>query len=86
MNLFENTQSTSKYDITWNEQRKLWQVQFDFNGKKSKSYFKNELDATKRIFQLCTKMGISPRNPEICDIPSQQDLVTLSFFTRCNLF
>ena len=75
MNSFEATQSTSKHEgIFWNEKRNRWQIEFDFNGKKSKYYFENKCDAIKTRNRVYKKMGITPQNPEICEIqvPNQQ--------------
>jgi hypothetical protein len=58
--------------ISWNEKRKRWQVEFDFNGKKSKYYFENELDAIKTRNRVYKNMGITPQDTEICEIPNQQ--------------
>ena len=73
MKLFETVQSTSKYEgVSWNVKRHQWQVEFDINGIIKKFYFDNEFDATKKSNQLCHKMGISPPNPEICELLNQQ--------------
>ena len=73
MNLFETTQSTSKYEgISWNEERKRWQVEFDFDGVKSKYSFENKFDAIKTRNRTYKKMGITPQDPEICEISNQQ--------------
>ena len=70
---FEAIQSTSNYkEISWDEKRQLWKAEFSFNGKISKSYFENELDAVKRINQLCKNIGIPSKNPELPEIPNQQ--------------
>ena len=81
MNLFEPTQSTSKYEgVSWNEKRQLWKAEFYFNEKTTKSYFQNELDAAKRITQLCEKMKIPSKNPELMKILNQR--VTSSFLNQ----
>ena len=73
MNWFEDTQSTSNYvGVSWNEKRELWQAKFYFNGKTSKSYFENELDAAREINQLCENMGIPSKNFELLEIPNKQ--------------
>ena len=80
MNLFELTQSTSKYEeVSWNEEKKRWQLEFDFHGKKCKYYFDNEFDAIKTRNRAYKKMGILSQNPKICDIK-----VNLSFFEISN--
>ena len=35
-------------------------------------YFKDELDAAKRVNQLCEKLGNPAQNPEISAMPNQQ--------------
>jgi len=56
----------------WNKERKRWQVEFDFDGKKSKYYFENEADAIKAKNRADKKIGIHQQNDEICEIPNQQ--------------
>ena len=86
MNLFEATQSTSQYEgISWNEERKRWQVEFDFNGKKCKYYFENEFDAIKTRNRVYKKMKITPQNQEITNqqvihIQIKSSLITLLRF------
>ena len=64
MNLFETTQSTSKYEgVSWNEKRNLWQTTFDINGKVRKFYFDNEFDAAKKLNKLCETMENPSQNP-----------------------
>jgi hypothetical protein len=73
VNVFEITQSTSMYDgVSWNEKRNQWQAEFYSHGKKRKSYFDNEIDATKKLNKLCGKIEILPQNFETCEIPNQQ--------------
>ena len=73
MNLFETTQSTSKYEgVSWDITRNLWQSKFCINGQKRKFYFDNEFDATKKINDFCDNMEIPPQNSQICDKPNQQ--------------
>ena len=80
MNLFETTQSTSKYDgVSWKEKRNLWQAEFNINGKVKKFYFDNEVDAAKELNQFCDKMGIPPKIFEICE-SSNQEVTHIQFF------
>ena len=73
MNLFEITQSTSKYEgVSWNKNKNLWQVSFYLNGKKQKSYFGNEFDAAKTLNTICYTRRILPQNPEVCEIQNQK--------------
>jgi len=68
-------EKTSQYiDVHWYKQRHKWAVQLNLKGGK-KMYgglFTDELDAAKRVNQLCEKMGIPHKNPEISAIPIQQ--------------
>jgi len=67
------TQSTSDYEgVSWDEKKQLWKVEVFFNGKKSKLYFENKLDAAKEINQVCGYMKIPLKNLELLDIPNQQ--------------
>jgi len=53
------TQSTSKYEeLSWDEERKRWQVEFNFNGKKRKYYFDNEFEAIKSRNRIYKTMEI----------------------------
>ena len=73
MTLFETTQSTSQSKgISWNKQKQRWQVDFDFNGKKSKYYFENKFDAIKTRNRVYKNIGITSPGTEICEIPNQQ--------------
>ena len=42
--------------------------------------FKDELDAAKRVNQLCEEQGIPLQNPEISAIPNEQYQVTKNYF------
>merc|ERR1712034_93921 len=66
---------TSQYKgVTWLNQRKKWRVQLHLNRRKPKfgGNFKDELDAGKRVNQLCEEFGISLQNPEISAKPNEQ--------------
>ena len=81
MNCFDAAQSTSNYEgVSWNAKKKLWQAEFSFNGKTSKSYFENEFDAAKKINQLCKNMRMLSKNSELSEIQNQ--LVTASFLNQ----
>jgi len=61
-----NVTSTSKYEgISWNKEKERWQVDFHLNGKKSKYYFDNELDAVKTRNRVYKRMVILSQNPKI---------------------
>jgi len=68
------TQSTSKYEgVSWNEERKRWQVEFNFHGEKSTYYFDNEIDAIKSRNRFNKKMGITPQaDIESGEMPNQK--------------
>jgi hypothetical protein len=42
--------------------------------------FKDELDAAKRVNQLCEELGIPLQNPTISAIPNQQYQVNKNLF------
>jgi len=72
------TQSTTNYKgVSWDEKKNLWQAEFYVNGKKSKCYFENELDAAKKINQLCKNMKISLKNPKPGRLLNQPDNLDL---------
>ena len=60
--------------VTWNKQRKTWYAQLFLKGQKQKysGYFNDELDAAKRINQLCEEFQIPLQNPGIAGMPNQQ--------------
>ena len=68
--------------MTWHKQRNKWRVRMNFKGRKSQfcGHFKDELDAAKKVNQLCEESGIPPHNPTISAIQNQQYLVTENFF------
>ena len=68
--------------MTWEKQRKIWHVQLRIKGGKRKfgGSFKDEIDAGKRVNQLCEELGILPQNPAITAIPNQQYQVTKKLF------
>ena len=79
MNLFELTHSASTYEsVSWNEEKKRWQVEFDFHGKTSKYYFDNQVDAIKTRNRVYKRMGILSQDPEKCEILNHK--VILLFF------
>ena len=62
---------------------KKWYVLIYPKGQKPKfgGTFKDELDAAKRVNQLCEELGIPLKNPTISTIPNQQYQV----ITKCFL-
>jgi len=76
------TQSTSKYErvcsqykgVYWHKQIRKWYVLIFSKGQKGKygGYFSDELDAAKRVNQICQELGIPLQNPEISATPNQQ--------------
>jgi len=71
---YQKREKTSQYKgVSWNKRTRQWRVQLSCNGGNAKVYyFKDELDAAKRVNQLCEEMGIPLRNPEISAISNQQ--------------
>ena len=75
----EKKEKISQYKgVTWHKQSGKWSVQLLVKGEKTKygGSFKDELDAGKRVNQLCEKLGIPQQNPGISTIPNQQYQVT----------
>ena len=58
-----------------------WYARIRPHGQKLKQggYFEDEIDAAKRVNQLCEEMGIPVQNPEISTIPNKQYEVTKKF-------
>jgi len=67
------TQSTSNYNgVSWDEKRKLWKAEFYCNGNKIKSYFQNEIEATRKINQFSESIRLPSTNPEVPEILNQE--------------
>merc|ERR1712034_230263 len=60
--------------VSWHKKTRKWRVQLSIKGEKQKAggYFHDELEAGKKVNQLCEEFGIPLRNPEISTIPNQQ--------------
>jgi len=68
-------EKTSQYkSVYWNHQNAIWHVKLSLGGRKQKhgGCFKREVDAAKRVNQLCEEMKIPLQNPGIEGIPNQQ--------------
>jgi hypothetical protein len=74
----EESEKKSKYrNIYWKRENRKWCVQFCVNGERQfGGYFNDELDAAKRVNQLCEEMQIPSKNPAISAMPNQQYQVT----------
>jgi len=59
--------------VSWHEQAGKWCVLISLKKQKQKygGLFKDELDAAKRVNQICVEMGIPSKNPEISAVPNQ---------------
>ena len=71
----EKKEKTSKYEgVCWHAKRGKWYAQLRIIDQIQTygGYFNDELDAAKRINQLCEVFGIPLRNPIITGIPDQQ--------------
>jgi len=72
---YQKQEKISQYKgVTWNKQRKKWRVRIYPKEHKPKfgGYFKDELNAGKRVNQLCEELEIAPKNLAISAIPNQQ--------------
>ena len=79
----EKREETSQYKgVYWEKKSEKWKTQLTLKGQIQKygGCFKIELDAAKRINQLCEELGIPLQNPGISAIPTQQYQVTLNLF------
>merc|ERR1711925_27912 len=69
-------EKTSQYKgVSWHKKTKMWRVRLRVcKGGKVKfgGMFKDELDAAKKVNQLCEEFGIRLKNPEISTKPNQQ--------------
>jgi len=71
---YQKREKTSQYKgVCWHKQRKIWRVQMRLKGGKLKfgGNFKDELDAAKRVNQLCEELVIPPQNPAVIEMPTQ---------------
>jgi hypothetical protein len=78
----EKKEKTSQYKgVSWHKESGKWYVVIYLKGQKPiyGGYFKDELDAAKRMNQLCEELGIPLQNPEISAIQNQQNQVTKEF-------
>ena len=64
--------------MSWKKEIRKWRAQIYLQGGKTKNggYFEDELDAAKRINQLCEEFGISHKNFGIGTIINEQRQVT----------
>jgi len=67
-------EKTSQYKgVFWHRKRGKWCVQLKLKGQlKCGGYFQDEIDAAKKVNQLCEELRIPLRNPEIGAISNQQ--------------
>merc|ERR1712034_55068 len=75
--LYKKQEKTSQYTgVSWHKKSKRWHVLIHLNGGKKKygGYFSDELDAGKRVNQLCEELGIPIQNPTIntTTVPNDQ--------------
>jgi hypothetical protein len=78
----EKKQKTSQYKgVYWRGERGKWYSQLKLKGGKLQcgGFFEDELNAGKRVNQLCEEFRIPLQNPEINAIPNQQCQVTKKF-------
>ena len=67
-------EKTSQYSgVYWHNENDKWCAQIRLHRKKKfGGCFDDEVDAAKKVNQLCEDMGIPHKNPEISAIPIQQ--------------
>jgi hypothetical protein len=79
----ENKEKTSQYKgVTWHSKIKKWYAQLPVKGGKTKygGTFDNELEAAKRVNQLCEELSFPQQNPTVSAIPDEKYQVTRNFF------
>jgi len=72
---YQKKEKTSQYKgVHWNKQKRNWFARLTLKGETQKfgGAFNDELDAAKRVNQLCVEFGIPPQNRTISQIPNQQ--------------
>ena len=67
--------------MSWQKVSGKWHAHLSLKGKKQKyaGSFSNEMDAAKRVNQLCQEMEIPLRNPGITEMPNELSQVTQMF-------
>ena len=73
--LCEAKEKTSKYKgVSYHRETGKWDVRVSVKGEKQKygGRLDDELDAAKRVNEICKDFGIPPLNPEISAIPNQK--------------
>jgi len=71
----QTKEKTSQYNgVSWSTKIGKWHAKVYLQGAKNKfgGYFDNELDAAKRLNQICEQMGIPYKNYGIGAIPNEQ--------------
>ena len=79
----EKKEKTSQYKgVNWYKHRKKWCARLHIKGEEPKygGTFTDEVDAAKRVNQLCEEFGIPLKNPSIVEMPTQESPVNI-FFT-----
>merc|ERR1712034_268929 len=72
---YEKKEKTSQFKgVHWHKDRRKWVARIYPKGLKQKfgGYFEDELDAAKKVNQLCQELEIPPPNPDINAMPNQQ--------------
>ena len=83
INICEKNEKTSQYKgVCWNKQTGKWFAALGLKGDKPKfgGLFKDELDAAKKVNQLCEEFGFAQQNPTVSAIPDEQYQVTKNCF------
>ena len=76
----EAKEKTSKYKgVSWSNKQKKWYVRLIANDGKQKygGSFSDELDAAKKVNQLCAELEIPEKNPGVGMMSNRQWKVTL---------
>jgi hypothetical protein len=81
INVCEEKEKSSQYTgVCWHKNLRKWTVVINLKGRKRRygGTFDDELEAAKRVNQLCMELGLSKKNLEISGVPNQQVQVTIT--------
>jgi len=85
---YQRREKTSQYQgVYWHAESGKWYAHLSLCSGKRKygGIFDDELDAAKKVNQLCEELNISPRNPEITRIHNFSFLSLPAINPKCNI-
>jgi hypothetical protein len=85
----EKKEKISQYEgVSWHSQRYKWyaRLRLKYQIPKYGGCFNSELDAARRVNQMCEEMKIPLRNSGISAIPTQQCQVIYNYFLSQDIY